>query len=336
MCSGMDRASIMVMDLENDTSSLDALDREAHAWVRRLVSGEATHDEAEALRLWCARSSAHAGAFAEASRLWQAFGPAAQRMSELSLAPVERRFKPDRMTRRAVIGGAIAASAVGWMIVRPPLELWPSLSELQADYRTGPGESRRIVTSGGVSIEMNTRTSIALGAGHQENGVELISGEASIRLPTGNTNPFEVLAAGRRLIATGAHFDVRILGREACVTCAADVVEIEDGDRIEKLRSGQQITYGESSLGPIVTVDASVVTSWQEGVLIFRMTPLQDVINELNRYRPGRILLLNSDLAHSPVNGRFRSDRLDDALGQIELAFKLKPKALPGGILLLT
>jgi transmembrane sensor len=65
------------------------------------------------------------------------------------------------------------------------------------------------------------------------------------------------------------------------------------------------------------------------------MTPLSDVINELNRYRPGRILLLNSNLADRPVNGRFRSDQMDDALSQIELAFNLKPRALPSGILLL-
>jgi transmembrane sensor len=326
----------MVMNLEDGASSLDTLDREAHTWVRRLTSGEATQDDAEALRHWCARSAAHAAAFADASRLWEAFGPATQRLSELSNGTIAPQSRFGHISRRAVLGGAIAASAAGLMIVRPPLELWPSLSELRADYRTGPGESRHIVTSSGASIEMNTRTSIALGAGHQDNSIELISGEASIRLPMGNTKPFEVHAAGRRLTTTGAHFDVRVLGREACVTCAADVVEVENGTRIEKLGPGQQVAYGENGLGPIVSIDPAVVTSWQEGVLIFRMTPLQDVIDELNRYRPGRILLLNSSLARSPVNGRFRSDRIDDALNQIELAFNLKRKALPGGILLLT
>lgn len=323
------------MNLKDHASSRNALENEAHAWVRRLISGEATEDDAEALRRWCARSAAHADAFAAASQLWKAFGPAAKRSSEFSPGAAEENVRRNRLSRRAVLGGAMAASAAGAMIMWPPLKLWPSLSELRADYRTGPGELRHIVTSGGVSIEMNTRTSIGLRAGRQDDSIELIAGEASISLPGGNTRPFAVRAAGRKITATSARFNVRVLDDGACVTCAADMVEVENGVRVERLGSGQQVSYRESGLGPIVQIDPAVITSWQQGVLIFRMTPLKDVVSELNRYRAGRILLLNSNLADRPVNGRFRSDQLDDALSQIELAFNLKPRVLPGGILLL-
>ena len=45
---------------------------------------------------------------------------------------------------RLLVGGAVAAAAAGYMIVRPPFGLWPPLQELAADYRTKKGEQRTI------------------------------------------------------------------------------------------------------------------------------------------------------------------------------------------------
>ena len=44
-------------------------------------------------------------------------------------------------------------------------------------------------------------------------------------------------------------------------------------------------------LGDVIGVDTVVVTAWRDGVLVFRNTPLVRVIEEVNRYRPGRIIL---------------------------------------------
>ena len=62
---------------------------------------------------------------------------------------------------------------------------------------------------------------------------------------------------------------------------------------------------------------------------------LAEVIDELNRYRSGRIVLMNASLAQSPVNGQFKIDRPDDALAQIELGFGVRRRTLPGGLILL-
>src|SRR5262249_38998558 len=135
------------------------------AWVRRLTSGDATKADADAFAHWRDSSAAHKAAFADASRLWKAFGPAGQRlrMPDAAIAGETTSRPALHVNRRMVLGGAIAASvAAGAAIVRPPLDLWPSLSELTADYRTAIGEQRRIAVASGVSIAMNTQTSIAL------------------------------------------------------------------------------------------------------------------------------------------------------------------------------
>jgi transmembrane sensor len=339
-CSrGHDPQYAMVMiDSDQEDGELTLIEREAHAWIRRLMSGQASAADAAALRWWCGRSPEHAAAFSEASQFWQAFGQAGLSLRDDEEASSERRRSAGSvlLARRALIGGALAASAAGVMIARPPLGLWPSFFELRADYRTSAGEQRQIAVSDSISVQMNTRTSIAIGAGGDSSAVELIAGEASFRIPDRPSGSFNVMAAGARTSTSGARFDVRLIGSTACVTCLTGEVQVEHQARSVTLGPRQQVTYDDGGLRSVVVIDPVVVSAWQQGLIIFNMTPLTEVIEELNRYRPGRIVLLNSELGKSPVNGRFRIDQPDEALAQIARAFGVRHRALPGGLVLLT
>ncbi len=320
-------------------SELASLQSEAHAWIRRLVSGEATAADAEALRRWCNESPAHAAAFSEASQFWAAFGPAGQSLlDESAVKGVVGALTGRRMIgRRAFLGGgALAASAAGLFVARSPLGLWPSLSELGADYRTAAGEQRRVVTSNGVTIQMNTRTSISIDVDDDPGAVRLITGEASFTTSGYQAGSFSVIAAGGKASAENARFDVRRFESGACVTCLADTVRVSFQDRTVTLGSRQRVTYAADGFGEISAVDPAVVTAWQNGVLVFNMTPLAEVIEELNRYRTGRIILLNATVAENPVNGRFRIDQPAEALIQIEQAFGVRARTLPGGFVVLS
>jgi transmembrane sensor len=326
-------------DTEETESELTPLQNEAHAWIRRMVSGKATEADAAMLRRWCGQSPAHATAFSEASQFWDAFGAAGQSLlDDQKAATTARRFthRPMVIGRRALIGGALAASTAGLLVARPPLGLWPSLSELAADYRTGIGERRQVVVSDGVAIQMNTRTSISIHVDGDRSAIELIAGEASFTTSGRQFKPVSVIAAGGKASADSARFDMRRLASGACVTCLADEVRVEHRDRIVTLGPRQRVTYDGGGLGKIVSIDPAVVAAWQNGLLIFNMTPLADVIEELNRYRAGRIILLNQTVAQSPVNGRFRIDQPDEALTQIKRAFGVQSRALPGGFVLLS
>jgi transmembrane sensor len=328
-----------MIDSDKTNCALTPLEQEAHAWIRRLMSGEASAADAAALRRWCGRSPAHAAAFSEASQFWEAFGSAGESLRSDERGSNEHRHPAAAhalIGRRALLGGALAASAAGITIVRPPLGLWPSLSELRADFRTGAGEQRQIAVADGVSVEMNTRTSISIAAGDDSGAVELIAGEASFKTPDRRSQSFTVIAAGGTTSTISARFDVRVAGTSACITCLADEVQVEHRGRTVALKPRQQVTYGENGLGNEVMIDPAIVSAWQQGLMIFHMTPLIDVIEELNRYRPGHIVLLNSELGRSPVNGRFRVDQPDEALAQIERAFGVRRRILPGGLVLLT
>jgi transmembrane sensor len=324
---------------EEPGNGLTPLQSEAHAWIRRLVSGQATAMDAAALRRWCEQSPAHSAAFSEASQFWAAFGPAGQSLLEdekTATAGISLRGQSMVTRRRAIIGGALAASAAGLLVARPPLDLWPSWSELAADYRTRTGEQRQIIMPDGVAIRMNTRTSISVHRDGDAAVIELIAGEASFAPSDRQVRRFSVVAAGGKASADRAQFDVRRLDSGACVTCLNNEVEVDYQARTVVLGPHQRVTYKENGFGKIASIDPAVVAAWQNGLLIFNMTPLAEVVEELNRYRTGRIILLNQTVAASPVSGRFRIDRPDEALIQIERAFGVRGRALPGGFVLLS
>lgn len=325
-------------------SECEALELQAHAWVRRLTSGTARESDAQALKHWCASSEAHAQAFKKAHQLWRELRPAAElagagdpELAALRAAPRPR--QPHSLPRRAFLGGALAASAAavtGVALMRPPLGLWPSVQEWQADYRTQTGERRRLALARDVTVEMNTRSSIAVRTLDGEAvGIELIDGEAAIDAMQ-SVRAFTVFAGVGRTEARDSRFEVRRTGGGVCVTCIEGVVQVAHTGSELALQAGQQVTYDNISLQAVRNFDPDDLQAWREGILRFREMALAQVLDEINRYRPGRVVLLGERLGAEPVSGRFHIHDLNKAIGQIQRRFRLKATSLPGGILVLS
>jgi transmembrane sensor len=328
--------------VDNKPVELDPLKREAVGWVQHLTSGKATVADAEALKFWCRQSPAHAAAYAAASRLWKEFGPAAQNLRERGeiSSGLAHTHPPQRtLNRRTVLGCGIvvASGAAAYSAIHPPFGLWPSINEMMADYRTETGEQRQVKLAGNVSVSMNTQTSISLRPSEgSADRVELITGEASFTLVPQTQRSLVVLAADGRAIASNAQFDVRRIGLAVCVTCVEGQVHVEQRAGVTAIGSGQQIRYNENGLGAVVSVDPQMVTAWQQGVLIFQLTPLSEVVEEINRYRPGKVILLNAALGRQAVSGRFRIEHIDEILPRLDQAFGVRSRFLPDGIVLLS
>ncbi|WP_445489640.1 FecR family protein [Rhodopseudomonas sp. RCAM05734] len=320
-------------DGRSDMDCVTPLELEAHAWVRRIVSREATAADARRLRQWCAQSAAHETAFRDARQLWKTFGAAALQVREDEVRAAKHRSARHYVSRRMVLGGALAASVAGVAIVRPPLRLWPSLAELEADFRTGTGEQRQIAIADVASVQMNTKTSLVMKGGDHDRSVELVAGEASFRV-TADASSFNVLAADGRTHGAGGRFDVRLDDASVCVTCFSDQIEVTRNAKTVRLKQSERVIYDSRGLGEVAAVDPAIAGAWQDGLIICRNTPLSDFVNELNRYRPGRIVLFRSDIGRLSVSGRFNIVEPDQALTQIQKAFSLRVRNLPGGLAL--
>ncbi|MBH3421927.1 FecR family protein [Pseudomonas gessardii] len=289
---------------------------EAHDWLVLLTSGQATVADAKALRQWCAQSPEHAQAFEHAKRLWQQLTPA------LAQAPAPA---PRHFGRRAFLGGALAAS-VALAMVRVTVP--GGFAGLSADYRTEVGEQRRVELREGISLELNTQTRIS----RREQGIELLEGEVEVQV----AQPLTVQAGAGWLSASQARFNVRNTDHQVCVTCIEGWLAVEVEGRSVRLDSGRQLTYDAARLGPVVAVDTEAVMAWREQVLVFNNATLERVIDEINRYRPGMLVLLNRELGQRRVHARFSLEQLAGVALLIRDAYGAKCTELPGGVVLLS
>lgn len=318
----------------DEKAELDPLTREAIAWVVRLTSGEATAMDATALRKWRDTSSEHEAAFRRAAKLWRDFEAVAAKQAQSKNVV---RWRPQTypvLARRAFIGG-MAAAITGYMVIRPPLDLWPSLGELAADYRTGKGEQQQVAIGADVSLELSTLTSIAVRSTPDQAKIELINGEAAILVKRAAA-PLVLVADGGVTTASDANFNARCIDGVVSVTCLAGSIEVSRNDQSVVLDAGMQVSYSAAGLGKPQSVDVAQATSWRSGMLIFENKPLAEVIEEINRYRPGRIVVTNNELARRIVNGTFRRDQIDTFVAQVQNLFGAKATALPAGLLLLS
>lgn len=328
----------MVVD---DDANEEELRRTAVDWVHRLDEGRGARADVEALKRWLAEDSRHRTAFADARRLWRQFGPAAHNLRERGelLPGLSRPVRRSQMSRRAMLGAGLAAASAtaAYAVVHPPLHLWPSLEEFRSDYRTATGEQRQFTFQDDVSVRLNTQTSVMLSPSTDNvDRMELVTGQASFASMPGRPRSLVVTAGAGSITTSRASFDVWRTGQDVCVTCVEGTVSIERQADVQALRAGQQVRYDQNSMRSMASVDVDLVTAWQQGVLIFRMTPLGEVVDEINRYRSGRVILLDRQLAQKQISGRFRADHMDEILVRLNQAFGVKSRSLPGGIILLS
>jgi transmembrane sensor len=320
---------------------IDPLQGEALARVRHLGSGQATREEIEDTKQWGRRTADHEAALAQASLLWDRLGPAGrnllQRRGETALPGWNPIQSQRGVSRRAMLGGALAAFAAGYALLRPPLGAWPSLSNLLADYRTTAGEQRKLTIGGGVTVTLNTQTSLNVWPqGGETDRIEVLTGEVAVATDAASETKVIVVAGDGEARARRARFNVRRGGKTTCVACLMGEVDVVRGGRMLTLGAAQQVVYASDGLGPPSPSDPVRVSAWQDGLLIFHYTPLFDVVAELNRYRPGKIFVLNSELGNRVVNGRFRIDNVDGVMTTLQDIFGAKMTRLPGGIVLLS
>ncbi|MEH0196570.1 DUF4880 domain-containing protein [Caulobacter sp. CCNWLY153] len=333
-----------------DAAALHPLEIQSLEWVNRLLSGQMSSAETEDLARWRAQSPEHEAAFAGAIRFRRAVRAAAletrEQVARTAGAPQSARLPPPQPTsaqgviaarrpsisRRTLIGGGVAASLVGYAALRSSNDLWPTVTGEHPDYRVAKGQRRSLDIARGVSAELNTDTRAALRRTPKGAELQLLSGEAAISADA----PIVIKAARGETTMAAGRVNIRQDGGSVCVTCLEGEVRVSRDDRAVTLTGGRQVTYDRRGLSAISSIDPGVVGAWLKGQIVFRDVPLQQVVEEINRYRRGKIVLVDPALARRPVFGVFQISRIDGALDQVRRLTGAQITALPGGLVLLS
>jgi transmembrane sensor len=337
-----DPMTVLAMTADDEVSGLTAVQREAYDWISRFMRGDMSAGDIAAMKAWYGQSPGHAAAYAEARRVWKALGPiASARMqpgaeaSPVVTAIPARRGLSGPLGRRAFIGGALAASAA-YMLAKPPLDLWPSYSELIADYRTAAGEHKQLTLADAVSLDLNTKTSISVRSqtGDQTQ-IDFVTGEAAFSTG-GVASELTVFAGAGRVVTTRSDFNLRSDGAQVSITCLAGSLNVIWNDKVTRIDARQQLAYTDRDVGQVATVEPDDVTAWRRGQLVFERTPVAEVVAEINRYRSGRIVLMNDEIGKRHLTARLSTSQTDRIVTQIVHIFGAKARHLPGGVVVLT
>jgi transmembrane sensor len=166
--------------------------------------------------------------------------------------------------------------------------------------------------------------------------VRLIQGEAEFVAAPDVSRPFQVAAAHGLIQATGTAFIARRAADRVLVTVTEGTVVVYVGVDSEagssvggdgpgvRLRRGQQVAYSDGvGLGDVWSVDVERVSAWRRGKLIFDGAPVAEAIAELDRYLPGRILIVKGQPSATHVGGIFNLSELDAAVVALATTQKL-------------
>jgi transmembrane sensor len=306
------------MSTGDSDKSLDPLTEAALEWLVRLHSGDATARDWQAYDTWRGADPARQNAATAAERLWEALGPALR----------VRRSRPLRTLTAAVllICGALGlALTAGWF--GPP-------AALLADHRTSLGERRSVILADGSRVDLDTATKLDVDFTAERRRLVLYGGAIHVTVSPDASRPFEVEAAGGVTRALGTAFDVRNDGRQVRVAVTEHQVRVTyprgDTGAAASLSAGQQIAYGpDIGLAAAKLADTRRLTAWRRGYLVFDNRPLGAVIDEMQRYHAGWIVVADAQLRNLPVTGVFDLNAPEALLGAVAVALPVRLRSLP-------
>lgn len=301
-------ATITGMHDQPDTpQSVSEVQRTAHAWVIRLTSGSVLPSDVAAARAWCEQAPEHQQAFVEARRLWS-----------LSAHLAEPRAVARPSSRRIWAMG-IAASLVLGLGVTGMQKM-----ALDADYYTGTGERRQVVLADGSRITLNANSAVDVKFAADGRRITLRKGEALFDVMPDPQRPFSVQAGDLSATALGTIYAVRREGENVDVTVRRGRVAVTEGPDKVTLGVGETVGARTDGLGTKQSVDVDKMLAWEQGRLVFELTPLSQVLEQVERYRPGILLIRDKRLGALKVSGTFQLDHLDEGLATLESVFALR------------
>lgn len=314
-------------------------------WAVRLHAGELGAQERAELDRWLAEDERHPPALRFAEQTWAALGQL-QADDVPPAKPGVRRAEPARASshpvrRRSRLRVAARAAALALLVGTGWISAPTLLLQMQADYLTARGEVRRVQLPDGSHVELDSASAISVDYDEGERRIRLLAGSAWFDVAPmagSESRPFVVESAGGRTRALGTKFVVEretsgqawvgVMEHSVAVTLQSPPLK---GHAETVLQEGQSARYdGQDGVVSLGRQDLQRATSWRRGVLVFDRQPLSQVIEQLNRYRPGRVLLTDSTLATREVSGVFRLDMLDAGLQTLTSGLHLRRLDLPG------
>jgi len=330
------------MALSSQEASALLLQQQAINWLVRLRADDFSEAEMMAFAEWLAKDHAHSEAFAAAESLFSELVlaanspmPDAQPLADLqdngAVIPGLHHRRSVAKRYRGWLATAVAIAAV-WlfvvMLVMPQQAPW--LDNYLSDYHTETGELRAVQLADGSQVLLNTNSAVSVDFNASVRQVTLHYGQARFTVAKDTQRPFQVRSDNLIVKALGTVFEVYQHPGEVSVTVQEHAVLASvQAEASVPVQQGQQLNY--RSGGPLTkpeTVELNQTSAWQQQRLFINDRPLGELLDELGRYRVGRVFLSDEKLKNLRVTGVFSLDKPDEVLSSVVNALNLQETRL--------
>ncbi|WP_296257302.1 MULTISPECIES: FecR family protein [unclassified Pseudomonas] len=299
---------------ESCAPQADEVTHQASAWFALMQGGAPTQAQRDELAAWMAADSRHAKAYAELETLWAA---SAQLLRPR--APVVR----PQLSRRRFVGLGVAASVVA--VTAGATRFWLSgMSSPFADVRTAVGERRLVRLPDGSNAELAGNTAMNLDFSATQRSVELLQGEALFDVVPSTAGELKVSTQAGQVMSTDAGFCLSCTGDSARVAVSRNAVRVTTARQQADLDEGLSLGFTAQQTGVIQHADLGQILAWRNGRLVFFDTPLVTVVDELQRWREGRVFIMNKQLAARRVSLILNLDRPEQMLDVLSKALSVR------------
>lgn len=277
----------------------------AAEWFVLVTSGSAAASDIADCEAWQAADPRNRAAYEKLSAFYRSdlLGTAVRNTQARVGSPSHR---PAR--RRSALSPLswAAAGLAACLCVAAAANEW---SRWTSDFSSQVGEIKQIALDEGSAMILDSDSA----ADHQFTAdlrrIDLRKGRAHFDVASDPSRPFVVEARGLRVTVTGTAFDVQLLddGLRVAVEHGAVTVRQKDAEaQPAVLNAGQAAVFG--SDGAISLSDDTARFDWRNGRFKFRRETVAAVMKRLERYIPGRILVMDAEIAGQRINGSYPID----------------------------
>ncbi|GJL56694.1 MAG: inner membrane sensor for iron transport [Nitrospirales bacterium] len=315
-------------------------------WHIRLTSGEVTDQEQREFEDWVTANPAHRQAYVGIQKLWQETGQLTYdrhtRHIMVSERPQAKRRRPKRRKRsqRGWTGSAVAGTA---LLAACLTVIWWNgwHRQIVSDYATDE-ERQTVHLSADVQMTLDAQTTVDIERQQGHTFVTLQSGAAWF---TVRTKPEEhavhVLTDQVTVTSLGTEFLVEHTSNHQFVAVTEHAVTVASRSAVQhtnRLDEGYGLTIEDRSpeSWTKTPIDPATIGTWRHGRLIFENVPLQKVVERLDDYHPGMLLITDNSLLYQKVSGVFDIEHPDRALASLQLAFPVTLRRLSSYVVLIS
>lgn len=312
----------------------DRLFEEANAWFFRLQASDLLESERMAFEQWLTTSPAHQDAWQEVQDLLQALETPAKKLRSRCVES-----SASQANRRQPLFSHIMIAAAMMLCLGLAYYLQPTLLQnLQSDYYTATGEQREIVLVDGSHVLLNTNTAIQIDLGFKQRRIKLLRGEAFFDVVHDPKHPFQVNADNVNAKDIGTAFSVSRFNHHVEISVSEGVVEAmaeSAHDQAATLSRGESAHYESNKLISRQNINDEQKLAWRDGRIVFVQATLDEIVRQINRYRPGKLLITDPKLKLRRLTAVFYLNRLDDAIYTLQNSFGISVLRLTNYLILL-